>query len=180
MRRFGWKALAAWVALTFVSAAAVADIAMPRDKWSPIRLVNEQVKLVLSPAKVTVEATFVLENQKDAVTAVVGYPRGQTEKSLDGFAVTVDGEKVAVGSQEGKGDAPQMRGGPPPGGREGSNADIRMAGIISVAARHGRKGRQGRSGGPGVQRKLQRAVATALFLSGQALGLRRGGDGGSQ
>ena len=95
--------------LVLAAGIVVADVAMPRDKWVPIRMASENVKIVLGPAKVTVEATFVLENEKEAATVVVGYPRGVLEKSLDDFAVTVDGEKVAVGSQAGKkGDRPDF------------------------------------------------------------------------
>jgi hypothetical protein len=89
--------VAALAALT--AGLVVADIAMPRGKWAPIRMASENVKIVLGPAKVKVEATFILENEKDAATVVVGYPRGVLEKSLEDFAVTVDGEKAAVGSQ---------------------------------------------------------------------------------
>ncbi|GAH40016.1 unnamed protein product [marine sediment metagenome] len=49
----------------------------------------------------SVEGTFRLQNRKDAVTAVVGYPRGMLEKSLDDFKVTVDGKPVEVNSQAG-------------------------------------------------------------------------------
>jgi hypothetical protein len=88
-------------AMVFLAGIVVADIAMPREKWSPVRMASENVKIKLGAAKVTVEATFVLENTKDAATVVIGYPRGVLEKSLDDFAVTVDGEKPVVSSQKG-------------------------------------------------------------------------------
>ncbi|HUV39190.1 MAG TPA: hypothetical protein VMY39_06225 [Planctomycetota bacterium] len=102
------------IAAMLLSVATVsADVAMPRDQWSEIRMVSEHVRIDLSPARVTVEATFELKNEQEAVTAVIGYPRGMLETSLDNFEVTVDGEKVAVSSQEGqKGDHPAMRMGP--------------------------------------------------------------------
>jgi len=112
MRRIGMTGVVV-VAMLFVAAAVWADVAMPRDRWSEIRMLGEHVKIDLSPSKVTVEATFQLKNEKDAVTAVVGYPRGVLEKSLDDFAVTVDGEKVPVASQEGgKPGRPRIAGGP--------------------------------------------------------------------
>jgi len=76
------------VVFVFLASVVVADIAMPRDKWSPVRMASENVKIKVGAAKVTVEATFVLENTKDAATVVVGYPRGALEKSLDDFVVT--------------------------------------------------------------------------------------------
>jgi len=86
-----------------------ADVAMPRDRWSEIRMVSEHVKINLSPSKVTVEGSFQLKNAKKALTAVIGYPRGVLEKSLDGFTVTVDGERLPVASQAGqKGNHPAM------------------------------------------------------------------------
>jgi hypothetical protein len=107
MRR---SALVIGVVLMLAAGIVVADVAMPRDKWVPIRMASENVKIVLGPAKVTVEAAFVLENEKEAVTAVVGYPRGVLEKSLDDFAVTVDGEKAAVNSQKGASERDRMMG----------------------------------------------------------------------
>ena len=114
MRRFGGILLVA-VGLLFVAVSMVrADIAMPRDKWSDIRMVSEHVKIVLSPTDITVEGTYFLENQKEALTAVVGYPRGVMEKSLEDFTVTVDGEVVTVSSQAGSKDERVPRMGPAP------------------------------------------------------------------
>jgi hypothetical protein len=81
------------------ASSALANIAMPRETWTEISMVSEHVKIVLSPGKVTVEASFELKNAGDAVTAVVGYPRGMLEKSLDDFTVTIDGEAAELTSQ---------------------------------------------------------------------------------
>ena len=91
-----------------------ADVAMPRDKWTHIRMVSEHVRIVLSPTTVTVEGIYVLKNERDAVTAVVGYPRGALEKSLNDFTVTADGEQLTVESQTGQksGRSPRLMGGP--------------------------------------------------------------------
>jgi len=97
-------------AFALLAGLVVADVAMPRGKWTPIRMTSEHVTIALGRASVKVEATFVLENGKDPATVVVGYPRGVLEKSLDDFAVTVDGEKVAVSSQKGGSDRGRMRG----------------------------------------------------------------------
>ena len=85
--------------LLLMHSAALANIAMPRETWTEISMVSEHVTIELSPRKVTVEASFVLKNAGKAVTAVVGYPRGILEKSLDDFSVTVDGEAAKVASQ---------------------------------------------------------------------------------
>jgi len=108
MRRMGWLVLLT-VGVLFAAPLAVrADIAMPRDRWTDIRMVSEQVKIVLSPTKVTVEGTYYLKNERDTVTAVVGYPRGVLEKSLDDFTVTVDDKPVTVLSQPGRAEAGRM------------------------------------------------------------------------
>jgi hypothetical protein len=104
MRRYVYIAFIVGLAMLVTGLALRADIAMPRDKWSQVRMVSEHVKITLSPASVAVEATFDLKNEKEAATVVVGYPRGILEKSLDDFKVTVDGEAVAVASQPGEGD----------------------------------------------------------------------------
>ncbi|HUW55239.1 MAG TPA: hypothetical protein VMZ92_01255 [Planctomycetota bacterium] len=107
MRRLSMVLLLLGV-LLLVHGVLRADVAMPRDKWTHVRMVSEHVKIILSPSKVTVEGTYVLKNEREAVTAVVGYPRGVLEKSLDDFTVTADGERLTVGSQEG-----EKAGGPP-------------------------------------------------------------------
>jgi hypothetical protein len=97
-------------ALLIVCASARADVAMPRDQWTPVRMVDERVKITVTSAKVTVEAAFTLKNEGEGATAVVGYPRGVMEESLDDFKVTVDGETAAVTSQEAaKTGIPRMR-----------------------------------------------------------------------
>jgi len=109
MKRVSWMLPVVAGAVVLAYGLVVADVAMPRDKWSPIRLVSEDVNIVLGASKVTVEATFNLKNEKDAVKAVIGYPRGMLEESLNDFTVTVDGKPVEVTSQEGrKGDRPRM------------------------------------------------------------------------
>ena len=95
MKRF---ILATWL-LAATSVPSFANIAMPRETWTDISMVSEHVKIVLGREKITVEASFELKNTGEAVTAVVGYPRGMLEKSLDGFSVTVDDEAVEVKSQ---------------------------------------------------------------------------------
>ncbi len=93
-----------------VGSAAFADVAMPRGQWTPIRMASEHVKIVIGATNVQVSATFVLENEKDAASVVVGYPRGVLEKSLENFAVTVDGQTAAVSSQKGATDRDRMMG----------------------------------------------------------------------
>jgi len=108
MRHF-WVPSLLVAVLLLTYGALQADVAMPRDKWTHIHMVSEHVRIVLSPTKVTVEGTYVLKNEREAVTAVVGYPRGMLEKSLDDFTVTVDGEPVTVSSQTGaSGNKPRM------------------------------------------------------------------------
>lgn len=119
MRRLDWMTLMMVGALLVVHGVARADVAMPRDKWTDISMVAEKVQIVLGAKKVTVKATFDLKNEEGAVTAVIGYPRGRFEKSLNDFTVTVDGKPVKVSSQAGQkgtnprlGMSPRKKGGP--------------------------------------------------------------------
>ena len=110
MRRAWWLACAAAVVVAWGPSAS-ANIAVPRQTWTPVRMVSEDVRIVLSPTRVEVVASFVLENEGEAITQVVGYPRGMLEKSLEDLTVSVDGEEVAVSSQPGwRGDRSHVSG----------------------------------------------------------------------
>lgn len=78
------------------------NIAIPPEKWTEVRMVEEHVRIALSPARVDVEGTYTLKNEGAASTLVVGYPRGILEKSLDDFTAMVDGKAVEVSSVPGK------------------------------------------------------------------------------
>jgi len=104
MRRKRPIAMLTAAVLLAAHGVAVANIAMPRGKWTELRMVREHVRIVMAPTRVAVEGTYILRNTGKAVEAVVGYPQGMLEESLDDFRVTVDGKPVEkINTEEGWG-----------------------------------------------------------------------------
>jgi hypothetical protein len=109
--------------LIAVAGAALADVATPRPKWTTVRMVAEEVNVTLGEQKVEVEATFEMQNTGEAAKVEMGYPVGQFETALNGFAVTADKEPVSdIRSQQGGAtpSSPRPRGGAGGGGNAGA------------------------------------------------------------
>ncbi|MFB3892290.1 MAG: DUF4424 family protein [Phycisphaerae bacterium] len=101
----------------------LADVAMPRSRWTPVRMESEQVNITLGEKKVAVEAVFHLYNEGKAGKVAMGYPLGEFEDTLNDFTASVDGEAIKdvwtqSGAEMGAG-RDEFMGGPPagPGGK---------------------------------------------------------------
>lgn len=93
--------LIAVLAVLIVSASAwlaaplLADVSIPREKWTNVSMVSEEVNVALSEQRVEVSAVFQMHNQGAAETLTVGYPLGEMETALNDFKFFVDDKELA-------------------------------------------------------------------------------------
>jgi hypothetical protein len=85
-----------WVAVVVlvVCGTALCDIATPRPRWTSVRMKSEEVNITVGQDRVSVEATFQMQNAGEQSLVRMGYPRGVFEKQLNEFAVFVGDQPV--------------------------------------------------------------------------------------
>ena len=101
--------------LLAASAALGAEVAVPRPRWTPVRLVAEEIEITLGERRVRVETICQLHNTGPQATVRIGWPVGPFEKELDAFTVFVDGKVLKnLPTQASPGRPARRRVGPPP------------------------------------------------------------------